>query len=154
MLALALGAMVLLVPGCDPGYAYFPLDANGRRIDRWSETIDGVQFQMTRFDDLESPKVNEYLNITNHSKSYVVVVSALVETNDGKSIEGHQPQTPWGGKAEDWIVAPGKSHQAIARWDFSPHEGAAEVLGQRITWVWKVRIGTKEHVLRVRMEKE
>jgi len=153
MLALALGVVVLLVRGCDPGYAYFPHDMSGRRIDHWSGTIDGVEFEMKRLNALVDATVLEGLDITNNSESDVVVVSALVETNDGKSIEAEWPRTP-DEKREYWTVATGKSHQAIASWNFSPHKGADEVLGQRITWVWKVRIGTKEHVLRVRMEKE
>ncbi len=49
-------------------------------------------------------------------------------------------------------VLAGESKVSDLFWDFGTP--AYQVLGQEITWIWKVRIGKDEHILRVPMRRQ
>jgi hypothetical protein len=149
---LILVAALLLLPGCDFGFSYHPVDANERKAERWDETIDGVQFGMASFADIRGGLLVQGLEITNNSDFDVAVVSAKVEKSDGKSLEAEFPRSPED-KRGRWDVPKGRSARVSARWNFQPKE-PDEALGRKITWVWNVRIGENEHVVRVKMEQE
>jgi hypothetical protein len=108
---------------------------------------------MMTYRDLQDSIVVQQLWITNDSENDVFVINASVETDDGKSIEPRFPRTA-DEKTSHWTVPKVRSLPVSARWEFYPHMSADEVLGRRATWIWGVRIGTKEHVLRVAMEED
>jgi hypothetical protein len=152
-----IASAAMLASGCDPGYGYAPVDSSGTKLQRWSETIDGVQFEMSDFSQLWGSLLRVGLEIDNHSKVDVVVESALVETSDGKAIKAEGPRDREEENSYYFVpsraVPSGESQEVYPEWDFVHHGGLAhEVMGSRITWVWKVRIGKEEHLLRVKMK--
>jgi hypothetical protein len=153
MLVIALGAAMLEVTGCDPGYAYFPLDPRGNKLEAWTEMVDGVRFSVPRYFDLQNPLVTQQIEITNDTNSAVLVTSAAIETSDGESIEGAFQKSPVE-KESRLTVSPGQSRAVSAQWTFPGDKYPDEVIGPTVTWVWHVRIGNEERVLRVRMEKD
>ena len=145
--------IAFLVSGCDPGFAYSPVGEDGKRVERWSETVDGVRLEMTSFMDLTPIYYfRGYLRIENDSDRDVAVVGAWLEMN-GRILEAE----PVKNRAEegDRTVPKGKSLLVSLDWDIAQFkDGERDDLGPSITWIWKVRIGSEAHVVRVKMNKE
>jgi hypothetical protein len=142
-LALALVVSVFSGLACDPGYSDSPVDATGARVPRWSQTIDGVTFEMERYERFGYPEsetsLDAWLSIVNDSEFEVVVLRASVETR-ARTID--HPGTGW--------TARSKTREPVyATWDLNEPG-----LGPAITYVWTVRIGTAEHTVKSRMERD
>ncbi len=155
LLAMASAASALIAAGCDPGHTYYPLDRYGLEADTTAEVIDGVEFRVNRSLRLEGDTIHAaQLKVTNNSKNDVSVLNAQMQPNRGRAIEATRPKTPEQKKTHCWTVPAGKSGVVHASWDFPSSQRRLDATGQRFTLVWNVRIGTKEHVLRIRMEKD
>lgn len=139
-----------LASGCDPGYHYQPLDAKGQRLPHWSKTVAGVHFSAGPYGTLiGSGNTVVNLNITNESGKEVIVLGGQLVTN-GRTIEARiLDDAP---NREDRTVPAGESKTVSLYWEFGG--SASEVLGTDITWIWRVRIGTTEHSLRVPMQRQ
>jgi hypothetical protein len=141
--------MILVASGCDPGYCYDPVDKNGRPNERWSETIDGVRLETQRvFDLLPASWLFGALKIQNNSDSDVVVVGGRLEAN-GKSLEPRDCDLKYR------TVPKGKEKEVTLDWDLSrlSHDEQWN-LWPTITYVWTLRIGQQERVIRVPMRRE
>ena len=146
---LVAAAFALSVPGCDPGYTYQPVGPQGNRLPLWSETVEGVRFSARPCMELVgSRSTSGQMEIANESDKEVVVLAAQLVTN-GRTIEANIFDNP--AHREARTVPPGGSKSVSLSWDFGG--SASEVLGPDITWVWRVRIGTEEHSLRVSMKR-
>jgi len=155
LFAAALVATALLAAGCDPGDSFHPLDPYGLKADSTAEVIDDVEFRASRSLSLEGDSVKAAeLKVTNNSENDVSVLSAQLEPSGGKSIDATLPNTPEQKETHCWTVPAGKSGMVCASWAFASSQRRRDIMGQRFTWVWKVRIGTKEHVVRIKMEKD
>jgi hypothetical protein len=146
----ASAALALAVPGCDPGYTYQPVGPQGNRLAEWSETVEGVRFSARPYMVLiGSRSTFGQLDIANESDKEVVVLGGQLVTN-GRTIEAHIFDSPANREAR--TVAPGGSESVSLLWEFGG--SASEVLGPDISWVWRVRIGSEDHSLRVSMERQ
>jgi hypothetical protein len=149
LLALPSIVMVLVASGCDPGYGYDPVDENGWPTERWSETIDGVRLESQKvWGLLPAYFLYSRLTIQNHSDAKVIVVGGRLEAN-GKSLEARDCDL------EDRTVPKGKEKEVSLDWDLShlsPEE--RRNLWPTITYVWTLRIGQQERVIRVPMKME
>jgi hypothetical protein len=147
---IALFAAVLSASGCDPGYKYHSVDAKGQRLLHWSETVEGVRFSARPYSTLiGSGNTIVYLDITNESDKEVVVLGGQLVTNDRRIEARIIDDAP---NREARTVSARESKSVDLLWEFGGP--ASEVLGQDLTWVWRVRIGEAEHSLRVPMERE
>jgi hypothetical protein len=146
----ALVVIALLASGCDPGFAYIPVNENGTRFEEWSETIQGVRLATNVYQQLTPISVlGESLKVENNSNGDVVLVGARLELN-GKSLESLPPKN-----REEEIgrtVPKGRSDWFYLDFDVSQLKDEERWdLGPSITWTWTVRIGREEHVVRVQM---
>src|SRR6185437_9661191 len=79
--ALAYSVAGLVLSGCDPGYHYMPVDASGRRVERWSRTIEGVRFEMGDYGTLiGSIRTTRPLTVTNSSAKQVEILGAELQS--------------------------------------------------------------------------
>jgi hypothetical protein len=149
--ASCLCAALLASAGCDPGYGYQPLDAAGRKVAQWSESIGGVRLEMKPIMILTgSGGTMQGLTITNNSDRDVVVLGGQLST-DGRIMEA---KLPGEGEAKWRTVPPGATQTINLSWDFREHGGdASKVLGPSLCWTWRVKIGEEEHTFKVRMER-
>jgi hypothetical protein len=142
---------LLATAGCDPGFLYSPINAQGKIADTWSETINGVHFEDGHFMTLvgEQGAFRE-LDVTNNSTVDVVVLGATLESK-GRTLRGEIA----GDDPKYWTIHPGSSAKVFAKWDFDGNGGDAEAVfgGAQITWSWNVCIGEEEHTLVVNMRK-
>ncbi|HEX3152855.1 MAG TPA: hypothetical protein VHR66_32585 [Gemmataceae bacterium] len=146
--AAALSAVA--VAGCDPGYTYTPVDANGQPVSEWATTIAGVKFSVTPSSILIGSS-NEFigLDVVNGSAAEVVVVGAEIETN-GRAL-----------KANLFAGAENTAARTVDAGQTGPVSllvelggPAGETFGLTITYVWHIRIGSDEHTLRVPMNRQ
>lgn len=149
LVAAVLGALALLTPGCDPGYGYQPVDSDGKKVPQWSATIAGVRFTADPYSDLiGSGNTLMQMRVANESKDEVEVVGGELEAK-GRTLKADLPPGPDNRAAR--TVPVGSTREVSLLVDFGG--AAADVLGPSITWVWRVRIGTAEHTLRVQMDR-
>jgi hypothetical protein len=137
--------------GCDPGYGYTPVDAGGRKVGKWSESVAGVRFEMTPFMVFTgSAGTMQGLSIVNNTEQDVVVLGGQLSTN-GRILEAILPGE---GEAKWRTVGPGAAETVKLSWNFREQGGEAEkTLGPSLTWIWRVKIGDEERTLRVSMER-
>jgi hypothetical protein len=144
--------MALLASGCDPGFAYIPVNENGTRVEEWSETIQGVRLATYVYQQLTPiSSLGRSLKVENKSNSDVVVVGARLEMN-GKSLEAKPPKD----RDEEIYRTVPKGRSKWVYFDFDVSQLSDEErwdLGPSITWTWRVRIGGEEHVVRVKMDR-
>jgi hypothetical protein len=88
------------------------------------------------------------MDIANESNNEVIVLGGQLETN-GRTIEATLYDDPANREAR--TVPPGGSKSVSLSWDFGA--SAYDVLAPDVTWVWRVRIGTEDHSLRVSMKR-
>jgi hypothetical protein len=145
----AIGLLTLALPGCSPGYTYRPADANGRPVNRWSETIDGVSFQGEFYEALSNDTGALFdLNVANHSDEKVVFLGGELVTK-GRTMRVTLPGR------QTRAFAPGASGQVLIDCNYQQQGGkASDVLGESITFKWRVRIGEEERLVRVKMERD
>jgi hypothetical protein len=145
----ALGLMTASVVGCDPGYRYKPIDADGKKVPRWSTTVAGVRFSADPYSTLiGSGSTFMRLGVANDSKNEVEVIGGELETR-GRTLKANLPPGPENRAAR--IVSAGETKEVSLLVDFGG--AASDVLGPTITWVWRVRIGTAEHTLRIDLDR-
>jgi hypothetical protein len=144
-------AALLASIGCDPGYDYKPLDAGGRKVAKWSDSVSGVRFEMKPFMILTgSGGTSQGLTIVNGSDRNVVVLGGQLSTN-GRTLEA---KLPGEGEVKWRTVPPGAAETINLSWDFGEQGGYADkALGPSVTWIWRVKIGDEEHTIRVGMER-
>ena len=144
------GVIACSVTGCDPGYDYKPVDEEGKKVQQWSTKIAGVQFSTDPFNTLIGSRGTfMWLQVTNESKETVEIVGGEVESN-GRTMKANWPFDSASREAR--TVTPGSAKQVRLFLEFGG--SAMDVLGPTITWVWRVRIGTEEHILRVRKDRD
>ncbi len=150
MVASALILLASLGSGCDPGYTYQPVGGNGQRLPHWTETIEGVRFTARPYSTLVGSAGSLVdLDIANESDKVVVVLGGQLVTN-GRTIKAIiYDNLP---NREARTVPAGQSRSVLLHWKFGG--SASEILGTDITWVWRVRIGTAGHALRVPMRRK
>ncbi len=145
----ALVILALSTAGCDPGYRYQHVDAQGQWSPEWSETVAGVRFSVRPYSTLiGSGSTSVNLDIANESEIEVVVLSGQLVTK-GQTIDAHIFDGPLDCEAR--IVPAGESKSVSLSWEFG--DAAYEVLGPELTWVWRVMIDKTEHTLRVSMQR-
>ncbi len=139
----------LVITGCDPGYVYFPVDDNGRPVRQWSRTIDGVSIQVGWFDTLVGDdRAGCQIDLVNHSGKTVTFLGAKLSTG-GHSIKGHVAEF------EQRTFGPGVSGKVMFWFPYARYgEDAGDVLGESMTWTWKLRIGDREHTVEVKMNRD
>ncbi len=145
----AVGLVAIATLGCDPGYEYTPVDAAGAKVPRWSTTIDGVRLSAEPYSTLiGSRSTFMELGVANESGVEVEVLAGEMETG-GRTLWAGVPPGPENRAAR--IVPAGGTRTVSLLVDLGG--AAADILGPSLTWVWRVRIGTAEHTLRVRMDR-
>lgn len=145
----AVAVLVCAAAGCDPGYRYQPVGADGKKVPQWSATIAGVRFTADPCGTLiGSRSTFMQLGVVNGSKDEVEVTGGELETN-GRTLRAQLPPGPEYRAAR--TVPAGVTEQVSLLVDFGG--SASDVLGPSVTWGWHVRIGTAEHTLRVRMDR-
>ena len=145
----ALPLLAASATGCDPGYGYKPVDADGKKVPQWSTTVAGVRFSADPYSTLiGSGNTLMQLSVTNESKDEVEVLAGELETK-GRTLRANL--LPGSEDRAARTVPAGEAKEVSLLVDFGGH--AYDVLGPSITWVWRVRIGTAEHTLRVRMDR-
>jgi hypothetical protein len=118
-------------------------------VPQWSTTINGVRFGADPYSILiGSSNAFMHLEIANESKEEVEVLGGQLETK-GRTLEADLPREPEDREAR---VVPAGSTRAISLL-VALGGAASDVLGPSITWVWRIRIGTAEHTLRLRMDR-
>jgi hypothetical protein len=149
LLMAAVGLMTASAAGCDPGYRYTPLDADGEKVPEWSTTIAGVRFSVDPYHTfIGSGNTLMVLDVANESKEVVEVLGGELETK-GRTLKAYLPP---GQENRAARTVPARSTNAVVLLvEFG--EPASHVLGTTITWVWRVRIGNTEHTLRVSMDR-
>lgn len=137
----------VLFVGCDPGYEYRPLDPKGVPLREWTQTINGVRISIEPWHELVgSSSTLRSMKVTNESDEQVIVEGAELETK-GRIIAASAPDAPR--DRESRAISPKTTKTVVLYWDFgSP---AYEVLGPDITWVFHIRIGAEEQIIRVPM---
>lgn len=141
--------LAMSASGCDPGYHYQPVDSSGKQLSQWSQTIEGVQFSAKSYGTLIGASyIYGHLEIVNRSNKEVLVLGGQLLTDD-RTIKARVNEHQSG--REERTVAPGRSRSVDLSWDFGA--SAHEVLGPKITWVWRVQIGAAEHDLRIPMQR-
>ena len=146
-------ALALVASGCDSGYTYRPMGPKGKRIERWSETIEGVRFSVDHY-NTRSDSTSGFmrLEIANESKRDVVVLGGQLVTQPqstaSKTIDARVPDAPEG--REERTVPPGASKSVDLFVEFG---GSAAVLGDVMMYSWRVQIGGEERVIKVFMTK-
>jgi hypothetical protein len=130
--------------GCE-GHSetYKPVDANGQQLRQWTNKIDQVRFYFLDIIRIKTQRfVFPELVVDNFSEKDVVVLGGGVWDN---------------GEIVSATLAERKSSTVLAgesktvRLDCILDEQAGRLFGQNITWVWMVRIGDTEHVLKIPM---
>jgi hypothetical protein len=136
--------------GCSPEFNYQPIDGNAQPLTEWSESVDGVRFSAGQFSAVIGSKDTiAFIDVDNQADMRAVVLGGELLTN-GRSIEAHVLDDAESVKARS-VPARSGFKRVMLRWQLdSP---ASELLGSSITWVWKVRIGPNEHVLRIPMQR-
>jgi hypothetical protein len=139
----------LVITGCDPGYEYFPVDDNGQPVRQWSRTIDGVSIEVGRFDTLVvDDRAGRQIDLVNNSGKTVTLLGAELSTG-GHSIKGHVAEF------EQRTFGPGVSGKVMFWFPYARYGGDAEhVLGESMTWTWRLRIGDQEHTVEVKMNRD
>jgi len=143
---LTLSAILLLlfpVLGCDPGYSYKPIDKSGTPMPEWSASVEGVDFGFSPLHGLVGSRYISYgPEISNQSAKTVILLDGRLTTN-GRTIKATLPGS---GESEWRTVLPGEVKTVSLLWDRTQHGSSKElILGQKISWSWRVRIGKKKH---------
>ncbi len=137
--------------GCDPAFKYQPVDADGKTLPEWSETIDGARFTVGPYSAVIGNKNTiAFIDIDNKSDMRVVVLGGELQTN-GRKIEAHVLDDGESVKARS-VPAHSGYKRVMLFWQFD--NPGQELLGPSITWEWRVRVGPAEHILRIPMQRQ
>jgi hypothetical protein len=146
----ALGVAVLFASGCIPVKRFHPLDGRGQKIERWTQVIDGVRFEMTGCTISSAGRSTQgTLLVGNDSDREVVVLGGRLVTVNGREWKSQLPVNQAG---KDYTVAAGQSLSAVFVFGGDEGDSPYDEVGANIFWVWRVRVGAEEHVLQVPMK--
>ena len=136
--------------GCDPGYTYNPFDEAGKPVEERSAKIGDVRFAI-RPGSILIGSQSDFIELTveNKSTNEVEVIGAEIETAGRTLLAGLWPG-PDG--REERTVPAGTTKNVTLLVELGG--AASEVLASSITHVWRVRIGSAEHVLRFELRRE
>lgn len=143
---------IFSILGCDPRHHYAPIDQRGGMVPQWSTSVDGVNFIFKPVGMMARGTVFSYgPEIRNASKKTVVLLEGRLTTS-GRTIEGLLPGF---GDVQFRTISPGDERTVQLLWELNPPGSASKtiVLGRKITFTWRVRIGDKEHVLKFDMDR-
>jgi hypothetical protein len=146
----AIATVAVVTAGCDPGYTYKPTNDAGQLVEEWTTKIGDVRFSCGP-DNLLIGSRSKYLVLTveNASQDGVEILGAQVETG-GRSISADLLPDPDNCKER---VVPASETKSV--WLLVDLGGSAsEVLAPSVAHVWRVQIGTAEHVLRAELRRE
>lgn len=138
------------VAGCDPGYTYKPFNEAGDLVEDQSARIGEVRFALHAYSILIGSQ-NDYVELTieNKSADEVEVVGAELTTG-GRTVTAKLWPGPDGPEVR--TVPAGSTKKVSLLVELGG--AASDVLAPIIAQVWRVRIGSAEHVLRFELRRE
>jgi hypothetical protein len=142
---LALCALSIALLGCDPGYVYKPLKADGTTTQIWSASVGGVRLQDSSFTHfVGQTTLNAIPEIANNSGKTAVLVAAQLSTN-GTTLSA---EFPWEKELTKRTLAPGARATFTCQWNIPKlKRGEVDNLGANVTVTWRLRIGDEDRII-------